>query len=154
MGGSVVVRHAALCGGVDAAVSVSAPARWYYRGTPPMRTVHRVVESRLGRSLMRWSGRVRITDQPWREPYPLEPRHAAVKMAPTPLLVAHGDSDHYFPLDHAEQLAAGGDHVTLWVEYGFEHAENAISDELTARIGEWVTATVGLDRPIEQESAT
>ncbi len=32
MGGAIVVRHAALHGGVDAVVSVSAPARWYYRG--------------------------------------------------------------------------------------------------------------------------
>jgi len=33
MGASIVVRHAALVGGVDAAVSVSGPGRWYYRGT-------------------------------------------------------------------------------------------------------------------------
>ena len=33
MGGSVVLRHAALRGGVDAVVSVSGPGRWYYRGT-------------------------------------------------------------------------------------------------------------------------
>lgn len=142
MGGSVVVRHAALFKDVDAVVSVSAPARWYYRGTPSMRTVHRVVESRLGRAVMRWSGRARITGTPWRQPYPMEPREAAIRLAPIPLLVAHGDSDHYFPLDHADQLAAAGDHVELWVEYGFEHAENAISDELTARIAEWVASRV------------
>jgi pimeloyl-ACP methyl ester carboxylesterase len=147
MGGSVVVRHAALRDGVDAVVSVSAPARWYYRGTRPMRTVHRVVESRVGRALMRYTGRVRITDQPWPEPYPMEPRAAAVALAPTPLLVAHGDSDHYFPLDHADQLAAAGDHVELWVEYGFEHAENAISDELTARIAAWAAERVAAGGP-------
>jgi len=48
MGGSVVVRHAALLGGVDAVVSVSAPSRWYVRDTVPMRRVHWLVE--------RWPG--------------------------------------------------------------------------------------------------
>ncbi len=143
MGGSVVVRHAALYGGVDAVVSVSAPSRWNYRGTPPMRRLHAVVGSRFGRSVARWGRHTRITEVPWSEPYPMEPRAAAAVLAPLPLLVAHGDSDHYFPLDHAEQLAAAGDHVELWVEYGFEHAENAISDELTARIADWVVATLG-----------
>src|SRR5947209_15362687 len=33
MGGSVVLRHAALVGGADAVVSVSAVSRWFYRGT-------------------------------------------------------------------------------------------------------------------------
>ena len=40
MGASVVLRQAALRGGVDAVVSVSGPGRWYYRGTEPMRRVH------------------------------------------------------------------------------------------------------------------
>src|SRR5581483_6356450 len=31
MGGSVVLRHAALVGGIDAVVSVSAVSRWFYR---------------------------------------------------------------------------------------------------------------------------
>src|SRR5579872_4747352 len=39
MGGSVVLRHAALYGGVDAVVSVSGPGRWFYRGTVAMRRV-------------------------------------------------------------------------------------------------------------------
>jgi pimeloyl-ACP methyl ester carboxylesterase len=137
MGGSVVVRHAALCRNVDATVSVSAPSRWYYRGTPSMRRLHRVVGSRLGRAVTLVARGTRVVNEPWSEPLPLEPRRAAEVMAPTPLLVVHGDSDHYFPLDHAQQLAAGGDHVELWVEYGFEHAEHAISDELTQRIAAW-----------------
>lgn len=145
MGGSVVVRHAALCGGVDAAVAVSAPSRWYYRGTLSMRRLHHIVGSRTGRTVARVARGTRISAKPWSEPFPLEPREAAVVMAPIPLLVAHGDSDHYFPLDHAHQLAAGGDHVELWVEYGFEHAEHAISDELTARIAAWAEHVTGVD---------
>src|SRR3954447_24626209 len=49
MGGSVVLRHAALVGGVDAVVSVSALSRWFYRDTVPMRRVHWAIETRLGR---------------------------------------------------------------------------------------------------------
>ena len=62
--------------------------------------------------------------------------------------MAHGDADHYFPLDHAYQLAAAASHVELWVEYGFEHAENAISDELTERIAAWVgSRSLGVCQP-------
>jgi pimeloyl-ACP methyl ester carboxylesterase len=149
MGASVVVRHAAVCGGVEAVVSVSGPSRWYYRGTPAMRRVHSMVGSRVGRSVVRWGRGTRVTDQAWSEPLPIEPRVAAVMLGPTRLLVVHGDADHYFPLDHARQLAAAGPHVELWVEYGFEHAENAISDELTARIARWAEQAIepALARP-------
>ena len=106
---SVVVRHAALYGGVDAVVSVSAPARWNYRGTPPMRRLHAVVGSRFGRSVARRLRRTRITETClWSEPYPMEPRVAAAVLAPVPLLVAHGDVDHYFPLDHARAAGRRG----------------------------------------------
>ena len=44
MGGSVVLRQAALRQGVDAVVSVSGPGRWFYRGTQAMRRVHFVAE--------------------------------------------------------------------------------------------------------------
>ncbi len=144
MGGSVVVRHAALHGGVEAVASVSAPSRWNYRGTPAMRRLHALVGTRGGRVAARWGRGTRIAGSPWAEPWPLEPRVAAALLAPIPLLVAHGDADHYFPLDHAYQLGAAGDHVELWVEYGFEHAENAISDELTCRIAEWIGRRVAL----------
>src|SRR5271154_1056282 len=50
MGGSVVVRYAGRVGGLDAAVSVSGPGHWYYRGTKPMRRVHFAVERRVGRA--------------------------------------------------------------------------------------------------------
>lgn len=137
MGGSVVVRHAAMLRGVDAVVSVSGPARWYYRGTPAMRLLHRVVERPSGRLVARVGLRTRIAADGW-DPLPAEPRALAGSIAPVPLLVVHGTHDRYFPLDHAEQLAAAaGPTAQLWVEPGFGHAENAISAELTARIWAW-----------------
>ncbi|MEU2712518.1 alpha/beta fold hydrolase [Streptomyces sp. NPDC007205] len=139
MGGSVVLRHAALHpGAVDAVVSVSAPARWYYRGTAPMRRLHWLVTRPEGRLVGRYGLRTRIHHRDW-DPVPLSPVESVPRIAPTPLLIVHGDRDAYFPLDHPRMLAeAAGDHGELWVEPGMGHAENAADDALLARIGQWV----------------
>lgn len=160
MGGSVVLRHAALHGGgpadtartgthtdtartgtgTDAVVSVSAPARWYYRGTAPMRRLHWLVTRPEGRLLSRCGLRTRIHHRDW-DPVPLSPVEAVPRIAPTPLLIVHGDRDGYFPLDHPRTLAAAaGDHGELWLEHGMGHAENAATDELLHRIAHWALA--------------
>ncbi|MEU1009449.1 alpha/beta fold hydrolase [Streptomyces sp. NPDC005890] len=143
MGGSVVLRHAALYGGTDAVVSVSAPARWYYRGTAPMRRLHWLVTRPEGRLVGRYGLRTRIHHRDW-NPVPLSPVQAVPRIAPTPLLIVHGDRDGYFPLDHPRMLAeAAGDHAELWVEPGMGHAENAADDALMARIGDWAVSAAG-----------
>ncbi|MGJ5754904.1 alpha/beta hydrolase family protein [Streptomyces puniciscabiei] len=144
MGGSVVLRHAALNRGtVDTVVSVSAPARWYYRGTAPMRRLHWLVTRPEGRLVGRYGLRTRIHHRDW-DPVPLSPREAVPRIAPTPLLIVHGDRDGYFPLDHPRMLAeAAGDHGELWVEAGMGHAEHAADDALLGRIGEWAAARAG-----------
>ncbi|WP_420034788.1 alpha/beta hydrolase [Streptomyces sp. cg28] len=142
MGGSVVLRHAALHRGrtearTDAVVAVSAPARWFYRGTAPMRRLHWVVTRRSGRVVGRLGLRTRIHPYDW-DPIPLSPVESVPMIAPTPLLVVHGDRDPYFPVDHPRMLAeaaAGG--AELWLEEGMGHAEHAASDALLGRIGEW-----------------
>jgi pimeloyl-ACP methyl ester carboxylesterase len=136
MGGSVVVRHAGLLGGVDAAVSVSAPSRWRYRGTPRMRVVHWIIAERAGRAGLRLARGTRVASGWGAEP--AEPRAAAAGMDSTRLLVVHGDLDEYFPLDHAQQIVEGaGSAGELWVEPGFGHAENALPEELAHRIARW-----------------
>ena len=152
MGGSVVLRHAALYGpgregrteaSTDAVVSVSAPARWYYRGTAPMRKLHWLVTRPEGRLVSRYGFRTRIHHREW-DPVPLSPVEAVPRIAPTPLLVVHGDRDGYFPLDHPRMLAAAaGDHGELWIEGGMGHAEHAATDELLDRIGDWAVARAG-----------
>lgn len=144
MGGSVVLRHAALdAGGVDAVVSVSAPARWFYRGTAPMRRLHWLVTRPSGRLVGRYGLRTRIHHRQW-DPVPLSPVEAVPRIAPTPLLVVHGDQDAYFPLDHPRMLAdAAGEHGELWVEHGMGHAENAAPEPLLERIGDWAAARAG-----------
>ncbi|MEO3978448.1 alpha/beta hydrolase [Streptomyces sp. CAU 1734] len=181
MGGSVVLRHAALYGpgagpgrslsrgrieareahrahaaytqsdphapvngvsaaGADAVAAVSAPARWFYRGTVPMRRLHWVVSRPLGRAVGRYGLRTRIEPAAW-DPVPLSPVEAVPLIAPAPLLIVHGDRDPYFPLDHPRALAAAagaGDPVRLWLEPGMGHAENAAGDRLLGRIGAWL----------------
>ncbi|WP_328938008.1 alpha/beta hydrolase [Streptomyces tauricus] len=155
MGGSVVLRHAALHAKSDqehegrtgahsdAVVSVSAPARWYYRGTAPMRRLHWLVTRPVGRAVGRYGLRTRIYHREW-DPVPSSPVESVPLIAPTPLLIVHGDRDGYFPVDHPRMLAAAsGDHADLWLERGMGHAENAADDALLFRIGEWATAHAG-----------
>jgi pimeloyl-ACP methyl ester carboxylesterase len=143
MGGSVVLRQAALRGGVDAVVSVSGPGRWYYRGTQAMRRVHFAAEKRLGRLLARHFAQTRISSAGWPTPDPLAPAEAAARISPTPLLIVHGDKDLYFPPEHGRQLYAGArDPKELWLIPGFGHAERATDDRLVDRIVAWVAEAV------------
>jgi len=142
MGASIVLRHAGLIGGVDAVVSVSGPGWWYYRGTKSMRRVHRAVQHRAGRLVTRTFLNTRISDGRW-DPVPMPPAEASALIAPTPLLIVHGDQDGYFPVEHAHQLyEAARDPKELWIVPGFGHAEAGAGPPLLDRIGEWVrTAT-------------
>ncbi|MFE6840954.1 alpha/beta hydrolase family protein, partial [Streptomyces sp. NPDC057705] len=144
MGGSVALRHGALYtdgsdardaavrvpvrdgrtgehlgAHSDAVVAVSAPARWYYRGTAPMRRLHWVVTRPSGRLVGRYGFRTRIATDDW-DPVPLSPVAAVPLIAPAPLLLVHGDRDPYFPLDHPRMLAdaAGEGGAELWLERG------------------------------------
>lgn len=125
----------------DGVVAVSAPARWFYRGTAPMRRLHWVVERPVGRLVGRYGLRTRIHPRTW-NPVPLSPVDAAPLIAPAPLLIVHGDRDPYFPLDHPRSLAAaaGPDGAELWLEHGFGHATSAAAPELLHRIGAWAGA--------------
>jgi pimeloyl-ACP methyl ester carboxylesterase len=135
MGGSVVLRHAALVRNVDAVVSVSAVSRWFYRDTVPMRRVHWAVETRLGRLIARRAFKTRISTAGW-SPVPESPVEVVGRIAPIPLLLVHGDADHYFPLEHPEALfGAANEPKELWLVEGFGHAENAATPELLDRIG-------------------
>jgi len=154
MGAAVVLRHGALCrdgamsGGADAVVAVSGPAFWHYRGTPPMRWLHRAVKNPAGRAYLRRGLGAWVDPAPWPDPAPLSPTQAAARLdsAGVPILVVHGDADAFFPLEHAHALAAAAPGATLWIEPGFGHAEGAITDVLLSRIASWGLAnptTVG-----------
>lgn len=145
MGASTVLRHAGLVGGVDAVVSVSSPGQWYYRGTKPMRLVHFAVENKAGRLVARTMLKTRISNGKW-DPMPLPPAEAAARIAPIPLLIVHGDQDHFLPVMHAQQLYdAARDPKELWIVPGFGHAESGAGPALLDRIGTWIRHSVGLD---------
>lgn len=141
LGAATVLRHGALYGGVDAVVAVSGPGRWYYRGTPRMWLLHRLILAPTGRVLIRLARRTRVSREQWAEPLPIDPAAAAARLR-VPLLVVHGDRDDLFPVDHARRVtAAAGDRATLWVVPEFGHAEAAIDSALARRIGDWVEDT-------------
>lgn len=135
MGASAVIRHAAQMGGVDAVVSVSATSRWFVRDTRPMRRVHRLVETRSGRLVTRWVLGTRVSPRPW-EVIPEPPVAVVGRIAPTPLLLVHGDSDAYFTLEHPRALfEAAGEPRELWEVAGYGHAEAAADSALLSRLG-------------------
>ena len=146
MGGSVVLRHAALMRDVDAVVSVSAVSRWFYRETKPMRRMHKVVETRVGRLIARHALKTRISGDGWAE-VPESPVEVVARIAPIPLLLVHGDADHYFPVEHPQALyAAANDPKELWLLEGFGHAENAATAEVLDRIGAHLAELVAQGR--------
>jgi len=108
-----------------------------------MRRLHWLVTRPSGRVVGRYGLRTRIHHRQW-DPVPVSPVEAVPGIAPTPLLIVHGDQDAYFPLDHPRMLAAAaGEHGELWVEPGMGHAENAAPEPLLGRIGDWVVARAG-----------
>ncbi|MCX2728734.1 alpha/beta fold hydrolase [Saccharopolyspora sp. NFXS83] len=142
LGGSVVLRHAALAAPAerpDAMISVSGPARWWVRDTPAMRRVHWLLEQPHGRWAARLLG-VRLGGE-WPE-VPASPIELASRLAPTPTLLVHGTDDHYFPVADAQALhaAAGGE---LWLEPGMRHAESATGGDLVDRMAAWARTAVG-----------
>lgn len=153
MGAAVVLRHGALrpassYAGTDAVVAVSGPAFWFYRGTPPMRWLHRGIASVAGRAYIRTAMHTRVDPRPWPEPPPMTPTRAAatVRQHGTPLLVVHGDADAFFPLDHPTALHEAGTGSELWIEPGFGHAEGAIGEALIDRIGAWALTAARVSR--------
>ena len=142
MGGGAVLRQAALGRHrPDAVVSVSAVSRWYVRDTAPMRRVHWLLETTAGRRLGSRLVGLRL-DEPWLTPPPA-PLQVVAAIAPTPLLLVHGDRDEYFPLEHFRTLAqAAGPTATAWVVPGFGHAETGATAPLVERIGRWASATI------------
>ena len=142
MGGGAVLRQAALGHHrPDAVVGVSAVSRWYVRDTRPMRRVHWLLETTAGRRLGARLVHLRL-DEPWLVPPPA-PLQVVSAIAPTPLLLVHGDQDEYFPLEHFRTLAqAAGPTATAWLVPGFGHAESSATAPLVERIGRWASATI------------
>src|SRR3712207_3538378 len=124
MGGGVALRQAALGRHrPNAVVAVSAVARWYVRETRPMRRVHALLETTPGRRLGARLLGLRLGEE-W-DPLPVSPIEAVPLVAPTPLLLVHGDRDAYFPVEHFRALArAAGPTAPAPVVPGLWHGGN------------------------------
>jgi pimeloyl-ACP methyl ester carboxylesterase len=146
MGGTAVLRHAGLGGDCDAVVSVSAPGLWFERGTRPMRLVHWMFESRTGRLATRLVRHTRISPLGWTT-VPEAPAEVAGAIAPRPLLLVHGDADHYFPRRHLDALSAAAPDADVWLEPGMGHAEVATTAQLVERIADWLLAARARSAP-------
>jgi len=160
MGGTCVLRHAALVGcevhgfpvrcDVDAVATVSAISRWEVRDTVPMRRLHRMIETRIGRGVARRFLKVRIAPAGGWAHTPMSPVEAVARIE-RPLLLVHGEKDHYFGWDHAKALAAASrDRATLWLVSGLGHAEQSAARSdvpaLLQRLGQALTALARGDR--------
>jgi fermentation-respiration switch protein FrsA (DUF1100 family) len=104
-----------------------------------MRLVHWMFESRTGRAATRLLRRTRLSSAGWTT-VPEAPAEVAGAIAPRPLLIVHGDADHYFPMHHVDALAASAPGAEVWIEPEMGHAEVATTAQLIERIGAWVLA--------------
>lgn len=117
----------------DATVLVSGPGFIELEPTTrPMQQLRRIWHSAAGRSALRATTGVRVVHPDgWRPPPdPAE----AVRDIDGPLLVVHGADDHYFPLSHAEAVAAAAPGAVLWQEPVFGHAEDGFADPFGRRL--------------------
>ena len=79
---------------------------------------------------------------------PVPPAEAAAQISPVPLLIVHGEKDHYFPPEHARQLyVAAGEPKELWLMPDMGHAESACGQELVDRISRWIGQATSPARP-------
>lgn len=134
MGGTSVLHALADGARADAAVLVSAPA-WVGRtDTPPLRQLDRVWRSPWRRGALRAVGGVRLV--PPRAWQPFDHPEDLARQVHSPLLVVHGDDDHYFSPDHARALAAAaGGSRRLWHLEDFGHAEDGFVPAFAIALG-------------------
>ena len=134
--GATSAAHAAARGvGRDATVLVSGPGFIEMEpGTRAMQQLQRLWYSAIGRGALRATTGVRVVHpRDWEPPpHPAE----AVTHLDGPLLVVHGDDDHYFPVGHAEAVAAAAGDAVLWREPTFGHAEDGFADPFGRRLAD------------------
>lgn len=134
MGGIAVIRHAALIGAPDLVVSISSLASWdWHAGADPKarRNFQARVNTVPGRAALRAWG-VRLPEE-WEEPE--APEDVIGKIAPTPVVIVHGENDMLFSVEHAHRLyEAAGDPKHLMIGDRFGHAEDGLSPGFARRL--------------------
>jgi pimeloyl-ACP methyl ester carboxylesterase len=137
MGGIAAIRHAALVGGVDGVVAISAPARWEGHESAAARRVRWLSSTSRGRRLGRALG-VRLSDT-WGEPEP--PEDVVGRIAPIPLVIVHGHDDHFFEEEEAWRLYRRAGHPKRLLLAGrFGHAEDGFTEQFADRLAGEIAA--------------
>jgi pimeloyl-ACP methyl ester carboxylesterase len=134
LGGIAVVNEAATFHDSDAVVAISTPAVWAEaeNASKAVRRAQRMFTTPMGRALVRRLMGTRIGIG-WAEPVP--PAELIDRIAPIPLLIVHGDNDHFFPLSDAQLLyERAGDPKRLLVIRGFGHAEDGFTPEFAEQL--------------------
>lgn len=144
MGGIAVIRQAALRDEVDAVMAVSTPARWDGHRSAPVRRIRAMSISRGGRGMFRGMG-VLVTDT-WN--WPEDPEELVGKIAPTPLILAHGRDDHFFDVENAWRLyARAGEPKRLLLGAPFGHAEDGFTPRFAELAGRCLSEAMALPWP-------
>jgi len=120
MGGGAVLRAAALHGGVDAVVSISAPAEYKKPRKLSSKVMSWFIRSRPGRWVLHRQG-TRVSTE-WNSPQ--DPRELAAQIGEIPVTVVHGEKDRYLSTREAELIywsLAGPRTLVILPEFG--HAE-------------------------------
>ena len=139
MGGTSVLRHAGLIGGVDAVVSISAPARWEGHTSRAVRQIAWMGSTERGRRLARAMG-VRLATL---ERFGEMPEDVIGRIAPTPVIVVHGRDDHFFDEEEAWRLyRAARPPKRLMLATRFGHAEDGLGPGLAARLADRIDESV------------
>lgn len=151
--GATSAAHA-LAQGVaqDATVLVSGPGFIELEPTTrPMQQLRRIWDSPAGRGALRATTGVRVVHPRGWAPPP-DPA-VAVAGHTGPLLVVHGEDDHYFPLGHAREVAAAASAV-LWEEPSFGHAEDGFTDPFGRRLRDALATVRATGRFPEREASS
>ncbi len=134
MGGVVVIRYAALYGGLDSALAVSVPADLRTARAPGARLIRLLMGNPLGRLVARLRYRVAV-DPAWKRQ--ASPAELAPLTAPCPLTVIQGEDDYIFEVEQAYELKRrAGDHCRLKTFPHFGHAEQGYGPEFLAYVRE------------------
>jgi len=144
MGGIAVIRHAALIGPPDLVVSISSLASWdWHAGADPTarRNFQAKVNTVPGRAALRAWG-VRLPEE-WEEPE--APEDVIAKIAPTPIVIVHGENDLLFSVEHAHRLyEAAGEPKHLMIGDRFGHAEDGLSPGFARRLARVIHQEAGI----------
>ncbi len=131
MGAVAVIRHAAIVGGVEGCVAISAPAAWDLDPTLPIRIMRFLSLRAPGRLLARKFLGTRIA----RPGHSFTPPEEAARYVRAPLLIIHGTDDRFFGPDQAERVfARAPGPKKLVVLDGFGHAEDGYTPAFARRL--------------------